>query len=114
METIPGSKKYFKAQGEILEGVFAHAVSNESFELLRKLLKNVPEPPLDESYLDLGPSVREICAAHNSDGDKIRALLQSASMCNLLDWSDEWRDTSRFVMIGFLEAQPVDAATQNL
>jgi hypothetical protein len=35
-------------------------------------------------------------------------------MCNLLDWSDEWRDTSRFVMIGFLEAQPVDAATQNL
>jgi hypothetical protein len=46
-----GSKKYFKAQGEILEGVFARAVSNESFELLRKLLKNVPEPPLDECKL---------------------------------------------------------------
>ncbi|KAL3518340.1 hypothetical protein ACH5RR_020929 [Cinchona calisaya] len=122
--SVPGSVDHIKVQGEILEGLVARIVSHESSKHMEQVLRDFPLPPVDEDAKDLGPSLREICAANRSDEkQQIRALLQSVgtSFCpNYLDWfgnegSDPHsRNADRSVLTKFLQAHPVDFSTAKL
>ncbi|KAF0908840.1 hypothetical protein E2562_028724 [Oryza meyeriana var. granulata] len=121
---VPGSKDHVKVQGEILEGLVARIVSRESSVQIEEVLRNYPLPPLDGVDSDLGPSLREICAANRSDEkQQIRALLENvgSSMCpDHSDWfgcsglDAQSRNAYKSVVTKFLQAHPTDYATKKL
>ncbi|PUZ68808.1 hypothetical protein GQ55_2G058200 [Panicum hallii var. hallii] len=122
--SVPGSKDHVKVQGEILEGLVARIVIRESSVQMEEVLRNFPQPPLDGVDSDLGPSLREICAANRSDEkQQIKALLDNvgASMCpDHSDWfgnsglDAQSRNADRSVVTKFLQAHPTDYATKKL
>uniref|UniRef100_A0A5B6ZRT4 tRNA ligase phosphodiesterase domain-containing protein n=2 Tax=Davidia involucrata TaxID=16924 RepID=A0A5B6ZRT4_DAVIN len=119
--SVPGSKDHIKVQGEILEGLVARIVSHESSKHMEQVLGDFPPPPSEGASLDLGPSLREICAANRSDEkQQIKALLQSVgtSFCpDYLDWFGNEatdvhsRNADRSVLSKFLQAHPADYST---
>ncbi|KAK8459100.1 hypothetical protein SEVIR_2G072500v4 [Setaria viridis] len=122
--SAPGSKDHVKVQGEILEGLVARIVTRESSAQMEEVLRNFPQPPIDGVDLDLGPSLREICAANRSDEkQQIKALLENvgASMCpDFSDWfghsglDAQSKSTDKSVVPKFLQAHPTDYATKKL
>ncbi|XP_075093401.1 tRNA ligase 1 [Nicotiana tabacum] len=121
--SVPGSKDHIKVQGEILEGLVARIVKRESSEHMERVLKDFPPPPLEGEGLDLGPTLREICAANRSEKQQIKALLQSAgtAFCpNYVDWfGDEdsgshSKNADRAAVSKFLQAHPADFSTRKL
>ncbi|XP_059626746.1 tRNA ligase 1 [Cornus florida] len=117
---IPGSKDHTTVQGEILEGLVARIVGHESSKHMEQVLRDFPPPPFEGAGLDLGPSLREICAANRSEKQQIRALLQciGTSFCpDYLDWFGdetadvESRNVDRSVLSKFLQAHPADFST---
>uniref|UniRef100_A0A1J3K968 Uncharacterized protein n=1 Tax=Noccaea caerulescens TaxID=107243 RepID=A0A1J3K968_NOCCA len=122
--SVPGSKDHVKVQGEILEGLVARIVSSGSTRNMENVLRDYPPPPCDGANVDLGLSLREICAAHRSnEKQQIRALLRSVGprFCpSDLDWfGDESVDShsknaDKSVVTKFLQSQPVDYSTSKL
>lgn len=122
--SVPGSKDHIKVQGEILEGLVARIVNRESIKQMEEVLRDYPSPPADGADLDLGPSLRDICAANRSDEkQQIKALLQSVgpSFCpDHLDWSGKEsvhshsRDVGKSVLSKFLQSHPADYSTTKL
>ncbi|KAK8645408.1 hypothetical protein V6N13_119238 [Hibiscus sabdariffa] len=117
--SVPGSKDHIKVQGEILEGLVARIVSHESSKHMEEVLKDHPPPPGDGAGIDLGSSLREICAANRSDEkQQIKALLRSvgSSFCSdHSDWCDSHsRNADRSVLSKFLQAHPADYSTAKL
>ncbi|KAA8544005.1 hypothetical protein F0562_021818 [Nyssa sinensis] len=122
--SVPGSKDHIKVQGEILEGLVARIVSHESSKHMEQVLRDFPPPPSVGASLDLGPSLREICAANRSDEkQQIKALIQSVgtSFCpDYLDWFGNEatdvhsRNADRSVLSKFLQAHPADYSTTKL
>nr|XP_029120792.1 tRNA ligase 1 isoform X2 [Elaeis guineensis] len=122
--SVPGSKDHVKVQGEILEGLVARIVSHDSSKHMDKVLKEFSPPPFDGAGLDLGPSLREVCAANRSDEkQQIKALLESAGTSMCPDYSDWFgngdvgvhsRNADRSVLSKFLQAHPADYATVKL
>ncbi|KAI3893597.1 hypothetical protein MKW92_052267 [Papaver armeniacum] len=121
--SVPAPKDHIQVQGEILEGLVARIVSHESSKHMEKVLKEFPLPS-EGVTLDLGPSLREICAANRTDEkQQIKALLQSvgSSFCpNFVDWFGDGsgdanvRNVDRSVVSKFLQAHPSDYATTKL
>uniref|UniRef100_A0A8I6XXD7 Uncharacterized protein n=2 Tax=Hordeum vulgare subsp. vulgare TaxID=112509 RepID=A0A8I6XXD7_HORVV len=121
--SVRGSKDHVMVQGEILEGLVARIVSRES-SVQMEVLRNFQQPSLDGSNSDLGPSLREICAANKSDAkQKIKALLENAgsSLCSEhCDWfgnsglDAQSQNADRSVVTHFLQAHPTDYATKKL
>ncbi|XP_026662373.2 tRNA ligase 1 isoform X2 [Phoenix dactylifera] len=122
--SVPGSKDHVKVQGEILEGLVARIVSHDSSKHMEKVLKEFPPSPFVGADLDLGPSLREVCAANRSDEkQQIKALLESAGTSMCPDYSDWFgngdvgvlsRNADRSVLSKFLQAHPADYATVKL
>ncbi|GAB4854981.1 hypothetical protein Ancab_023568 [Ancistrocladus abbreviatus] len=122
--TIPGSKDHIKAQGEILEGLVARIVTRESAKQMEEVLRDFPPPPAEGAGFDLGPSLREICAANRSDEkQQIRALLESVGTSFCPDYADWFgkeagdfhsRNVDRSVLTKFLQAHPADNSTAKL
>ncbi|KAL5831218.1 hypothetical protein ACOSQ4_016572 [Xanthoceras sorbifolium] len=122
--SVPGSKDHIKVQGEILEGLVARIVSHESSKHMQEVLKDFPPPPVDGDGRDLGPSLREICAANRSDEkQQIKALLQNVGSSFCPDYSDWFgietaephlRNADRSVLTKFLQAHPADFVTTKL
>ncbi|XVF04971.1 hypothetical protein REPUB_Repub05bG0129700 [Reevesia pubescens] len=117
--SVPGSKDHIEVQGEILEGLVARIVSHESSKHMEEVLKDHPSPPVDGAGIDLGPSLREICAANRSDEkQQIKALLENvrSSFCpDHSDWHDAHsRNADRSVLSKFLQAHPADYSTTKL
>ncbi|XP_062171894.1 tRNA ligase 1 isoform X1 [Alnus glutinosa] len=122
--SVSGSKDHIKVQGEILEGLVARIVSQESSKHMEKVLEEFPPPPAEGAGLDLGPSLREICSANRSDEkQQIKALLQSVgtSFCpNYTDWfvkeggEAHSRDADRTVVSKILQSHPADYSTTKL
>lgn len=122
--SVPGSKDHVMVQGEILEGLVARVVSRESSVQMEEILRNFPQPSLDGCNSDIGPSLRDICAANRSDEkQQIKALLENvgSSMCpDLCDWfgnsgiEAQSRNADRSVVTHFLQAHPTDYATKKL
>ncbi|XP_075635217.1 tRNA ligase 1 isoform X2 [Castanea sativa] len=123
--SIPGSKDHIKVQGEILEGLVARIVSQESSKHMEKVLKESPPPPTEGAGLDLGPSLREICAANRTDEkQQIKALLQSVGTSFCPDYSDWFgdekagdthsRNADKSVLSKFLQSHPADYSTAKL
>uniref|UniRef100_A0A0D9WWF4 tRNA ligase phosphodiesterase domain-containing protein n=1 Tax=Leersia perrieri TaxID=77586 RepID=A0A0D9WWF4_9ORYZ len=121
---VPASKDHVKVQGEILEGLVARIVSRESSVQIEDVLRNYPLPPSDGVDSDLGPSLREICAANRSDEkQQIKALLENvgSSMCpDHSDWfghsglGDQSPNDNKSVVTKFLQAHPTDYTTKKL
>ncbi|PPR81393.1 hypothetical protein GOBAR_AA39324 [Gossypium barbadense] len=117
--SAPGSKDHITVQGEILEGLVARIVSHESSKHMEEVLKDHPPPSADGAGMDLGPSLREICAANRLDEkQQIKALLQKvgSSFCpDHSDWCDSHsRNADRSVLTKFLQAHPADYSTAKL
>ncbi|KAH7862977.1 hypothetical protein Vadar_011746 [Vaccinium darrowii] len=127
--SVPGSIDHIKVQGEILEGLVARIVSHESSDHMQQVLRDFPLENFEGVHhtlagLDLGPSLREICAANRSDEkQQIKALLESVgtSFCpDYVDWlgngaSDSHsRIADRSVLSKFLQAHPADFTTTKL
>lgn len=122
--SVPGSIDHIKVQGEILEGLVARIVGHESSKHMEEVLREYPPPPVEGAGLDLGPSLREICAANRSDEkQQIKALLQSvgSSFCpNFSDWfgvesgDSHSKNADRSVVSKFLQAHPSDFSTTKL
>ncbi|KAM0996499.1 hypothetical protein ACFX2C_006499 [Malus domestica] len=122
--SIPGSKDHVNEQGEILEGIVARIVSQESSEHVEKVLKDFPPPPMDGAGLDLGPSARDICAANrSSEKQQIKALLEGvgSSFCpDHSDWfgvgagDDHSRNADKSVLSKLLQSHPADFSTTKL
>ncbi|WOK99433.1 hypothetical protein Cni_G08145 [Canna indica] len=122
--SVPGSKDHIKVQGEILEGLVARIVSCDSSKHMEEVLRDFPPPPSDGVGLDIGPTLREVCAANRSDEkQQVKALLQNAgtSMCpDYADWFGvgdsgvHSRQADRSVLTKFLQAHPTDYATMKL
>ncbi|KAK9124336.1 hypothetical protein Sjap_013938 [Stephania japonica] len=118
---VPGSKDHVKVQGEILEGLVARIVSHDSSKHMEEVLKEFPPPPLEGVGHDLGPDLREICAANRADEkQQIKALLQGvgASFCPYhSDWFGDGsgdahsRSADKSVVSKFLQAHPADYST---
>ncbi|KAL9235068.1 hypothetical protein vseg_009864 [Gypsophila vaccaria] len=121
---IPGSIDHIKVQGEILEGLVARIVSPESSRRLQEVLKDYPLPLADGAELELGPTLREICATNRSDErQQIKALLDATgtSFCpDLVDWfgkeagDQHSRSVDRSIVTKFLQAHPADDSTRKL
>ncbi|XP_039052476.1 tRNA ligase 1-like isoform X3 [Hibiscus syriacus] len=114
--SVPGSKDHIKVQGEILEGLVARIVTHESTKHMEEVLKDHPSPP---AGIDLGPSLREICAVNRTDEkQQIKALLHNvgSSFCpDHSDWYDSHsRNADRSVLSKFLQAHPADYSTAKL
>ncbi|KAL9252533.1 tRNA ligase 1-like protein [Drosera capensis] len=121
--SVPGSKDHIKSQGEILEGLVARIVSRESSKHMEDVLRNFSIPPVDEAGLELGPNLREICAANRSDEkQQVKALLEivGSSFCpDTVDWfgqeaGDRSRTADKSVLTKFLQAHPADYSTKKL
>ncbi|KAM2507341.1 hypothetical protein ACFX1W_029675 [Malus domestica] len=122
--SIPGSKDHVKEQGEILEGIVARIVSQESSKHMEKVLIDFPPPPMDGAGLDLGPSARDICAANrSSEKQQIKALLEGVGsfFCpDQLDWlgigagDDYSRNADKSVVSKLLQSHPADFSTTKL
>ncbi|GFY85759.1 RNAligase [Actinidia rufa] len=122
--SVPASKDHIIVQGEILEGLVARMVSHESSKYMEKVFRDFPPQPLEGADLDLGPSLREICAANRSDEkQQIKAILGSVgtSFCpDYLDWfaneatDSHSRNADRSVLSKFLQAHPADFSTTKL
>ncbi|KAL6979293.1 hypothetical protein U1Q18_020958 [Sarracenia purpurea var. burkii] len=122
--SVPGSKDHINVQGEILEGLVARIVSHESSKHMEQVLGDFPLESTEAAGLDLGPSLRDICAANRSDEKRqIKALLESVgtSFCpDYLDWfgneatDPHSRTADRSVLSKFLQAQPADFSTIKL
>ncbi|GAB2286863.1 hypothetical protein Dimus_021252 [Dionaea muscipula] len=122
--SVPGSKDHIKAQGEILEGLVARVVSRESSKHMEEVLRDHPPPPVEGAGLELGPCLRDICAANRSDEkQQIKALLESVgnSFCpDNVDWFGRGggdvhsRNADRSVLTKFLQAHPADYSTSKL
>ncbi|CAE5956836.1 unnamed protein product [Arabidopsis arenosa] len=119
--SVPASKDHVKVQGEILEGLVARIVSSQSARDMENVLRDHPPPPCDGADLDLGLSLREICAAHRSnEKQQMRALLRSVgpSFCpSEVDWfGDEShpKNADKSVITKFLQSQPADYSTSKL
>ncbi|CAA7026259.1 unnamed protein product [Microthlaspi erraticum] len=122
--SVPASKDHVEVQGEILEGLVARIVSSGSTRNMENVLRDHPPPPHDGANLDLGLSLREICAAHRSnEKQQMKAILRSvgSSFCpSDLDWfGDESVDShsknaDKSVVTKFLQSQPVDYSTSKL
>lgn len=121
--SVPGSKDHIRAQGEILEGVVARIVSPNSSKHMEEVLAEFASPVTFEANEEMGPSLREICAANRSDEpQQIRALLKNAgsSICaNDLDWfgiggSVGGKTRNSEALSKFLQAQPSDFSTTRL
>lgn len=122
--SVPGSKDHIQVQGEILEGLVARIVSHECSQHMEEVLRDYPPPPVEGAGLDLGPSLREICAANRSDEkQQIKALLQSVGSSFCPDHSDWFgveaggthsRNADRSVLTKFLHAHPADFSTTKL
>lgn len=121
--SVPGSIDHIKVQGEILEGLVARIVTPESTKQMETVLQNYPSP-IEEVDQDLGPGLREICAANRSDEkQQIKALLENVgtSFCpNYVDWFGfesadiPPRNADRSVVSKFLQANPSDYSTFKL
>ncbi|XP_062082011.1 tRNA ligase 1 [Humulus lupulus] len=122
--SVAGSKDHVKVQGEILEGLVARIVSHESSKHMEKVLKDFPHPPVEGDCLNLGPSLRDICAANRSDEkQQVKALLQSIGNSFCPDHSD-WlgsdagdahsRSADKSVVSKFLQSHPADFSTTKL
>lgn len=122
--SVPGSKDHINVQGEILEGLVARIVSPDSSKHLEQVLKDFPPPPNEGDHLDLGPSLREICAANRTDEkQQMKALLKGVGTSFCPDHSD-WlgnetgdnhsRNADRSVVAKFLQSQPADYSTTKL
>ncbi|OMO71211.1 hypothetical protein CCACVL1_18365 [Corchorus capsularis] len=87
---------------------------------MEEVLKDHPPPPADGAGMDVGPSLREICAANRSDEkQQIKALLQNvgSSFCpDHSDWNADShsRNADRSVLAKFLQAHPADYSTSKL
>ncbi|GAV62085.1 hypothetical protein CFOL_v3_05609 [Cephalotus follicularis] len=121
--SITGSKDHIKVQGEILEGLVARIVSRESSKHMEEVLRDYPPPPAEGVGLDLGRSLREICANMSNEKQKIKALLQGAgsSFCpDDADWfGNESEDAhsknaDKSVLSKFLQSHPADYSTTKL
>ncbi|XP_021746101.1 tRNA ligase 1-like [Chenopodium quinoa] len=122
--SIPGTKDHTEVQGEILEGLVARIVSPDSSKHLHEVLSDCSPPPVEGAKLDLGPTLREICAKNRSDEkQQIRALLDEvgSSFCpSFVDWlgkeegGDHSRNADRSVLTKFLQAHPADYSTRKL
>ncbi|XP_058004251.1 tRNA ligase 1 isoform X3 [Hevea brasiliensis] len=122
--SVPGSKDHIKVQGEILEGLVARIVGPDSSKHMEDVLREHPPPPAERADLDLGLSLREICAANRADEkQQIKALLQSigSSFCpDNSDWfgieggDTQSRNADRSVVSKFLQAHPTDYSTKKL
>lgn len=122
--SVPGSKDHIKVQGEILEGLVARVVSPDSSKHMENVLREYHPPPAEGADLDLGSSLREICAANRADEkQQIKALLQSigSSFCpDNSDWfgveggGTHSRNADRSVVSKFLQAHPADYSTKKL
>ncbi|XP_021734193.1 tRNA ligase 1-like [Chenopodium quinoa] len=122
--SIPGTKDHTEVQGEILEGLVARIVSPDSSKHLHEVLRDCPPPPVEGAKLDLGPTLREVCAKNRADEkQQIRALLDEVgfSFCpSFVDWlgkgegGDHSRNADRSVITKFLQAQPADYSTRKL
>ncbi|KAJ8751586.1 hypothetical protein K2173_016834 [Erythroxylum novogranatense] len=122
--SVPGSKDHKAVQGEILEGLVARIVSHESSKHMEEVLQDHPPPPIEGVGLDLGPSLREICAANRSDEkQQIRALLQGVGPSFCPDYADWFgidsfdahsKNADRSVVSKFLQAHPADFSTTKL
>ncbi|XP_042002958.1 tRNA ligase 1-like isoform X1 [Salvia splendens] len=120
--SIPGSKDHIMVQGEILEGLVARIVSQGSSEHMKQVLRDHPPPPTEG--VDLGSSLREICAANRTnEKQQIMALLKSVgtSFCpNYMDWfgteasDSQSRNADRSVLSKFLQTRPADFSTTKL
>ncbi|CAL5387263.1 unnamed protein product [Camellia sinensis] len=83
--SVPGSKDHIKVQGEILEGLVARMVSHESSKHMEQVSRDFPPQSVEGVDLDLGLSLREICAVNRSDEkQQIKALLESQEMIRLM------------------------------
>lgn len=121
---IPGSKDHIKVQGEILEGLVARVVSPESSKHMQEVLRDYPSPPIEGTEIDLGPTLRQICAANRSDEkQQIKALLEEAGTCfcpDHVDWlgreagDAHSRIADRSAVTKFLQAHPADYSTRKL
>ncbi|KAG7528705.1 hypothetical protein ISN45_Un118g000040, partial [Arabidopsis thaliana x Arabidopsis arenosa] len=96
-------------------------VSSQSARDMENVLRDHPPPPCDGANLDLGLSLREICAAHRSNEEQqMRALLRSVgpSFCpSEVDWfGDEShpKNADKSVITKFLQSQPADYSTSKL
>ncbi|CAN8311589.1 unnamed protein product [Cochlearia groenlandica] len=122
--SVPASKDHVKVQGEILEGLVARIVSSGSARDMESVLRDCPPPPFDGANLDLGPSLRKICAAHRSnEKQQIKALLGSVGprFCpSDSDWfGDESVDShsknaDKSVVTKFLQSNPSDYSTSKV
>lgn len=121
--SVPGSKDHIKVQGEILEGLVARIVHSESSKHMEKVLYDKEIISADGVDVDLGPTLREICAANRSDEkQQVKALLQSvgpAFVPNHSDWFGNEADANpktadRSIASKFLQAHPADHATAKL
>ncbi|KAL4592202.1 hypothetical protein LXL04_005189 [Taraxacum kok-saghyz] len=121
--SVPGSIDHVKEQGEILEGLVARIVSHESTKQMELVLQDYPSP-IQEVDQDLGPGLREICAANRSDEkQQIKALLENVGkyFCpNYVDWFGfedadiPPRNADRSVVSKFLQSNPSDYPTFKL
>ncbi|KAG7536957.1 tRNA ligase phosphodiesterase [Arabidopsis suecica] len=96
-------------------------VSSQSARDMENVLRDHPPPPCDGANLDLGLSLREICAAHRSNEEQqMIALLRSVgpSFCpSEVDWfGDEShpKNADKSVITKFLQSQPADYSTSKL
>ncbi|KAL3834454.1 hypothetical protein ACJIZ3_009190 [Penstemon smallii] len=124
--SFPGSKDHVKVQGEILEGLVARTVGNESLILMEQVLRDYPPTLFVGANHHLRPSLREIYDANRTDKKQlIKELLESVgtSFCpNYLDWCGNEASDSRSrnvdldssVISKFLQARPADFTTMKL
>ncbi|WCJ31033.1 tRNA ligase 1 [Euphorbia peplus] len=122
--SVPGSTDHIKVQGEILEGLVARVVTHDSLKHMEEVLRENPPPPVKGADVDLGPSLREICAANRTDEkQQIKALLQrvGSSFCpDSSDWfgiedgDTQSRNVDRSVASKFVQSYPADFSTTKL
>ncbi|KAJ3670139.1 hypothetical protein LUZ60_010463 [Juncus effusus] len=123
--SVAGSKDHVEVQGEILEGLVARIVNRESSQHIENVLRDFPPPPSAGVDEDLGPSLREICAANRSgEKEQMKALLKAVgpAMClNDSDWfgvgefgSSQFKNMDKSVLTKFLNSHPADYSTMKL
>eukprot|EP01018_Ginkgo_biloba_P015904 Gb_26327 [translate_table: standard] len=125
--SVPGTKDHVEVQGEILEGLVARIVNHQSTVHLQKVLEEIPPPPLPEDVTgthDIGPGLREICAANrSSEQQQIKSLLKSVGMAMCPDYSDwfgseiadmQSKGSDRSLVVKFAQSHPADYSTSKL